>query len=289
MQIGANFVTMHTPRNFYLSRKWSACRDIAGDERQYSERRRRPWHVSQPPGRCRRCCAARAFPPPGSFAVSCASCPAAGRRWRTRDRGARRQHGRLWHGPAGAVNRRSRFGAIGGAPEGGRKCPGRVARGTMAAPPVATGRGCIRPSHVQAAGAWKVGPERRPRSRRPGKPADGEAPAMAGNRRLPNGCMAIAAPAPAEEWTGTETAVTRAPQGGPGDPRGPRERRTRSQGGQRRPPGAGGQPALGSPMGRPRTRRTPRRSAGEGRRRVRPRRSRLLRSKAFRKPPIIAT
>jgi len=38
----------------------------------------------------------------------------------------------------------------------------RPAHATMTAPPVATGRGCIRPSHVRAAGAWKVGPERRP-------------------------------------------------------------------------------------------------------------------------------
>ena len=62
-----------------------------------------------------------------------------------------------------------------------------------------------------------------PSSRRPGKPADGEAPAMAGNRRPPNGCMAplpafAGARREAEERTGTEIAVTRAPPGGPGGP-----------------------------------------------------------------------
>jgi hypothetical protein len=43
----------------------------------------------------------------------------------------------------------------------------------------------------QEAGAWKVGSRvGGTSSGRPGKPADGEAPAMAGNRRPPNGCMA---------------------------------------------------------------------------------------------------
>src|SRR5262245_54409566 len=44
--------------------------------------------------------------------------------------------------------------------------------------------------HVQAAGAWKVGPSGGPRSRRPGKTVDGEAPAMAGSRR-PALCLKV--------------------------------------------------------------------------------------------------
>jgi hypothetical protein len=141
---------------------------------------------------------------------------------------------------------------------------------TMAASPVATGRGSIRPSHVQAAGARKGGPNGGPRSGRPGKPADGEAPAMAGNRRLPNGCMAGNAMVSdpdlrrgrpggsdtglAEERTGTEIAVNAGAVRRPRAPfrRGAGERCSRSRGGQREASWSRRTPAPGLPTRRPR-------------------------------------
>jgi hypothetical protein len=59
------------------------------------------------------------------------------------------------------------------------------------------------------------------RSGRPGKPADGEAPAMAGNRRPPNGCMAGSDASATEQsgWPksgpGQKPPLTRAPKGCP--------------------------------------------------------------------------
>jgi hypothetical protein len=63
-----------------------------------------------------------------------------------------------------------------------------------------------------------------PSSRRPGKPADGKAPAMAGNRWPPNGCMADRprlSPGQGgkpKSGPGQKSPPTRAPQGDPGDP-----------------------------------------------------------------------
>ena len=86
----------------------------------------------------------------------------------------------------------------------------------------ATGRRIQHPTW-RAAGAWTARARvlEPAKSRRPGTTADEAAPAMAGNRRPPNGCMAGSksfgngAERLAEEWTGTEIAVTRVPKGNP--------------------------------------------------------------------------
>ena len=113
-----------------------------------------------------------------------------------------------------------------------------------------------------AIGAWKVGLVGRPRSGRPGKPADGEAPAMAGSRWLPNGCMATAK---LQRWGGAasrradrdrnrrQRGRRKAAQGDPARSRGA------LQGLSRRPAQASWgrrKPAPGLPMRHPRTRRT---------------------------------
>ncbi len=145
-------------------------------------------------------------------------------------------------------------------------CPGSFGSWDNGAPPVATGRGCIRPLTCRRPAPGRQGLNGGPRSRRPDcarfrQSASNVAEPETAERHMasrmgsdPQGLT----PTKGRRCTaGQKSPLTRAPQGDPGDPRKvPGSSPRGSQGGFAKPPGAGGQPALGLPMGRPRTRRT---------------------------------